>query len=136
MSEVVKMNRVLERRKQSNEWSVIKIFQFIFIEKKVFLFIIALLLGRAVILYNISPFALAFLATAWATRQKRMMVLVALTFIGAVTFSVEQGSFVLLSSILFFLFTRFLQDRSHLKFIILFVFLSTVLTNFPSIHCK
>lgn len=128
MSEAVKMNRVLERRKQSNEWSIIKLFQFIFIEKKVFLFIIALLLGRAVILYNISPFALAFLATAWSTRQKRMMALVVLTFIGAVTFSVGQGTFVLLSSILFFIFTRFLHDRSHIKFIILFVFLSTVLT--------
>ena len=128
MSEAIKMDHVLEKRKKREKRSLLAILQFIFIEKKVFLFIIALLLGRAVILFNISPFALAFLATLWSTHQKRMFVLAALVCIGAFTHSLEQASFIFLSITIFYLFTRFLKNRSHLKFLMLFVFLSSILT--------
>src|SRR5699024_5001852 len=132
------MDHVLEKRKKREKRSLLAILQFIFIEKKVFLFIIALLLGRAVILFNISPFALAFLATLCSTHQKRMFVLAALVCIGAFTHSLEQASFIFLSITIFYLFTRFfnifylfthfIKNRSHLKFFMLFVFLSYILT--------
>lgn len=128
MSEALKIDHVLEKRRQRSKRSLVDVLQFIFIEKKVFLFIVALLLGRAVILYNISPFALAFLATVWSTHQKRMFVVAALIFIGALTYSVEQAVFIMLSTTIFYLFTRFLKDRSNLRFIMLFVFLSSILT--------
>lgn len=128
MSEALKMDHVLEKRRQKDKRSLSSILQYIFIEKKVYLFIIALLLGRAVILYNISPFALAFLATVWLTHQKRLFLITALTCLGALTYSVEQASFILLSTTLLFLFAKFLKDRSHVKFIMLFVFLSSILT--------
>src|SRR5690625_741725 len=116
------IDHVLEKRRQRSKRSLVDVLQFIFIEKKVFLFIVALLLGRAVILYNISPFALAFLATVWSTHQKRMFVVAALIFFGALTYSVEQAVFIMLSTTIFYLFTRFLKDRSNLRFIMLFFF--------------
>jgi len=128
VSEALKIDHVLEKRRQRSKRSLVDVLQFIFIEKKVFLFIVALLLGRAVILYNISPFALAFLATVWSTHQKRMFVVAALIFFGALTYSVEQAVFIMLSTTIFYLFTRFLKDRSNLRFIMLFVFLSSILT--------
>lgn len=128
MSEVLKIDHVLERRRQKAKRSLVDILQYIFIEKKLFLYIVALLLGRAVILYNISPFALAFLATVWSTHQKRMFLIAALIGVGALTHSVEQAVFIMLATTIFYLFTRFLKDRSHLRFIMLFVFLSSILT--------
>src|SRR5699024_2232892 len=122
------MDHVLEKRKKREKRSLLAILQFIFIEKKVFLFIIALLLGRAVILFNISPFALAFLATLWSTHQKRMFVLAALVCIGAFTHSLEQASFIFLSITIFYLFTRFFKNRSHFMFLLLFVFLYSILS--------
>lgn len=128
MSEAIKIDPALKRRKQKDKRSLTQVLHLIFIEKKVFLLIIALLLGRAVILYNISPFALAFLATAWATHQKRLLSLMVIASFGALMYSTEQAIFILLSSFILFIFVSFLKNRSKMKWMMLFVFLSSTLT--------
>src|SRR5690625_6026318 len=71
------------------------------LDKGWLLCIVGFLLGRAVILSVVSPFAVAFLATLWVMqRDKAFKVMIAVT-IGAFTFSLSQGLFVMLSMVLF-----------------------------------
>src|SRR5699024_8471152 len=102
-------------RREREKRSVIDMLQFIFIEKRVALFIIALLLGRAVILYHISPFAFAFLATAWFTKQKNLWLIFLFVCGGAFTYSLGQAAFVFLSALLFFIFAKAFLQRSYMK---------------------
>src|SRR5699024_5568739 len=100
----------------------------LFIEKRLLLFFVGFLLGRAVILYNISPFAIALLATAWAGHQKRMFALSVFIMIGSFTYSIEQAVFMSLSIAVFYILTRFLKERMNLAFLMPFVFIATVAT--------
>jgi len=124
----MKMENAIESKRAKVKKGLYTSFQEIFISKGLLLYIIGLLLGRAVILYNISPFAIAFLATVWAVYQKRMLMIILFILIGAWTYSVEHAVFITLSIILFVIMASFLKDRTNFKFLILFVFFSTVMT--------
>src|SRR5699024_4391528 len=89
---------------------------------------IGFLLERAFVLYEISLFALPFVVTAWALQQKRMLLLSRLVIFGALTYSVEQALFVTVLLVVFFIQARFLNDRTNLRFLIPFVFLSIAAT--------
>lgn len=128
MSEAIKIDHILDRRREREKRSVIDMLQFILFEKRIALFIIALLLGRAVILYHISPFALAFLATAWFTKQKHLWLIFLFVCGGAFTYSLGHAAFVLLSAILFFTFAKAFLHRAYKKRIFFIVFLSSVMT--------
>lgn len=128
MSEALKMEPILDRRREKEKRSFIDILQFIFFEKRVALFIIALLLGRAVILYHISPFALAFLATVWYTKQKNAWLVFLFVCVGAFTYSLGQAAFIFLSTLLFFVFAKSFLHRTYIKRIFLVVFMSSVMT--------
>ena len=128
MGLAMKMENAIESKRAKVKKGLYTSFQEIFISKGLLLYIIGLLLGRAVILYNISPFAIAFLATVWAVYQKRMLMIILFILIGAWTYSVEHAVFITLSIILFVIMASFLKDRTNFKFLILFVFFSTVMT--------
>src|SRR5699024_4758076 len=128
VSEAIKIDHILDRRREREKRSVIDMLQFILFEKRIALFIIALFLGRAVILYHISPFALAFLATAWFTKQKHLWLIFLFVCGGAFTYSLGHAAFVLLSAILFFTFAKAFLHRAYKKRIFFIVFLSSVMT--------
>src|SRR5690625_5236965 len=124
----MKMENAIESKRAKVKKGLYTSFQEIFISKGLLLYIIGLLLGRAVILYNISPFAIAFLATVCAVYHKRMLLIILFILIGACTYSVEHAVFITLSIVLFVMMASFLKDRTNFKFLILFVFFSTVMT--------
>lgn len=128
VSQAIKIESVLEKKRSNWKKRISASLKEIFIEKKLLLFLVGLLLGRAVILYNISPFAIAFLATAWAVYQRRMFVVVAFVLFGAWTYSLEHAVFITISTVVFMVFVQFLKDRSNTRVLMLFIFLSTVLT--------
>src|SRR5699024_3549659 len=109
MGQTMKIDNVLHNRQVGSKWksTVQSMLRTVLIEKGLLLLMIGFLLGRAVVLYEISPFALAFVATAWAMQQKRMLPL---------------------SMFVFFIQSRFLNDRTNLRFLIPFVFLSIAAT--------
>src|SRR5699024_12410951 len=97
-------------------------------KKDLVVFMISFLLGRAVVLYEISPFALSLVATAWSMQQKRMLPLSMFVIFWALTYSLEQALFVTVLLVVFFIQARFLNDRTNLRFLIPFVFLSIAAT--------
>src|SRR5690625_7700473 len=101
VSQAIKVESVLEKKRSNMKRRISNSLKDIFIEKKLLLFLVGLLLGRAVILYNISPFAVAFLATAWAVYQKRMFTIIAFILLGAWSYSLEHAVFISLSLIVF-----------------------------------
>src|SRR5690625_3935373 len=131
----MKMENVMERKRVKVKKGLYSSLQEIFISKGLLLYIIGLLLGRAVILYNISPFAIAFLATVWAVYQKRTMMVILFILLGAWTYSVEHAVFITISIILFVIMTSFLKDRTNFKFLMLFLFFSTVMTKIGIDSC-
>lgn len=128
VSQALKIESVLEKKRSRIKKGIAVSLREIFIEKKLLLFLVGLLLGRAVILYNISPFAVAFLATAWAVYQKRMLAVITFILIGAWSYSLDHAVFISISLVVFMIFAQFLKDRSKIRMLMLFVFLSTVLT--------
>src|SRR5690625_890296 len=90
----MKMENAIESKRAKVKKGLYTSFQEIFISKGLLLYIIGLLLGRAVILYNISPFAIAFLATVWAVYQKRMLMIILFILIGAWSYLVDTLVFL------------------------------------------
>ena len=66
MGQALKIESVMGKKRRKWKKAIFSTTRDIFIEKQLLLFLVGLLLGRAVILFNISPFAIAFIATAWA----------------------------------------------------------------------
>lgn len=128
MGQALKLENRIDRKRSLHRKTFGTILKTLLIEKRLLLFFIGFLLGRAVILYNISPFAIALLATAWAGHQKRMVSLSFFIVMGALTYSVEQGVFIGLAIFVFYIQTRFLKDRMNLRFLMPFVFLATAAT--------
>src|SRR5690625_1366806 len=127
MNEAINVKSVMSKRDNFRQSSY-KLLKKIFVEKKVLLFLVSFLLGRAVILYSISPFTIAFLATVLLTYRKRLFVLSTLALFGAWTYTFEHATFITLSSLIFLLFMKFLQRKNKLITVILFMTLSLILT--------
>src|SRR5699024_3956137 len=127
LSQALKIETAL-RKRSKGKGRIYAALKEIFIEKKLLLLLVGLLLGRAVILYNISPFAIAFLATFWSVYKRRMLPIIAFVLGGAWSYSVEHGIFVTISTAVFMIFVQFLKNRSNMRLLMLFIFLSTVLT--------
>lgn len=96
--------------------------------KVVLLSLVGLLLGRAVILYEVSPFAVAFLATIILVYQKRVLTIVLFISMGAWTYSIEHAVFVCLSLIIFILLYNLQRSKRNVRLLMLFVLLATVST--------
>lgn len=131
MSETWRANLVVQENDVKKNF--LSILYTYLIQKQIFLYITALLLGRAVILFQISPFALAFLAACMMYVQKRTGFIALFLVVGSWTYSVEHALFITIS-IMFFLFsTRFLANKANVKMQILFLFFS-ILTARTFLH--
>ncbi|MEC0282538.1 stage II sporulation protein E [Terribacillus saccharophilus] len=64
------------------------------IEKAWLLALVGFLLGRAVVLTTVSPFAVAFLASIWLTRRKKMVQITLATVAGASTYHWTHGLYI------------------------------------------
>lgn len=90
---------------------------------------IALLLGRAVILGAISPFAIAYVAALTVVfQQYRLLVFICMT-IGAYTHSLEQAGYIAIALMIFYSL-QYLANRkaNQLGFIYVFVFFSIAIS--------
>ncbi|WP_347836543.1 hypothetical protein [Gracilibacillus sp. JCM 18860] len=68
------------------------------IEKGFLLCLLGLLLGRAVILSTLSPpFALAFIVSVWYLRRDKVVALICFSLIGACTYSIMHGVYLVLA---------------------------------------
>src|SRR5699024_4807138 len=96
------------------------------LEKGWLFFLVGFLLGRAVILSVVSPFAVAFLAAIWLIhREKAAKVMLSILAV-ALSFSVTHGIFMTLAMILFvFLAGIFKHVNKQQILIPLFVFIAT-----------
>lgn len=89
--------------------------------------LVGFLLGRAVILSVVSPFAVAFLATLWLMHKDKAAKTLLATMIGAFTISLTHGVFVGISLFFFIIISTIFQNvKSEQIKIPIFVFLATV----------
>lgn len=122
MGEVLKVRNMLVKKSEPWISKLYRIFYIWLIDRQLLLFFIGLLLGRAVILFNISPFAIAFLATALWSKLKRTFTITMFILIGAWSYSVEHGIFITLSIGAMYLFYYFIRRNRKLKWLIAAVF--------------
>lgn len=86
---------------------------------------VALLIGRAIILTNLSPFAVAFIAAIWLTYRQRLLPTMMFVAVGALSQSFEHGIFIVFAMFIFFILAYlFQQSMARRTLIALFVFLS------------
>ncbi|MFD1039870.1 stage II sporulation protein E [Virgibacillus byunsanensis] len=99
----------------------------ILLEKGWLFYIVGFLLGRAIILSMVSPFAVAFLATIWIVHKEKTPTVMLAVLAGAASYSIGHGVFVALAMIVFILLAGIFKRTSKQQIIIpVFVFLSTV----------
>ncbi|MDF0727820.1 stage II sporulation protein E [Cytobacillus sp. S13-E01] len=106
--------------------------QHVFLHKGLMIMVIGFLLGRALILTQITPFALPFFASVYLMRRDRAGIAMLSVLAGAMTLSVNVTIFTFASIILFLLVqklaTKFKQEPIRaLPFLVLFSSLSTKL---------
>jgi stage II sporulation protein E len=98
----------------------------ILLERSWLFYVIGFLLGRAVILSVVSPFAVAFLATVWFVHKEKTVRTIVAIMLGALSYSVTHGIFIALGLLVFvFLAGLFKQAKRQQLLIPLFVFLAT-----------
>src|SRR5699024_11491359 len=99
----------------------------ILIDQGWFFIIAGFLLGRAIILSAVSPFAIAFVATIWLTHRNQALKTLLAIVVGALSFSMMHGMFITLSlTVLMFLIGFFNHVDKNRVLIPLFAFFATV----------
>lgn len=98
-------------------------------EKGWLFFLVGFLLGRAVILTEVSPFAVAFLATIWFVDRTKALPTMLAILVGSVSYSFTHSLFLIMAMTVFiFLAAIFKNKKSQQILVPLFVFLSTILS--------
>ncbi|RDW15316.1 stage II sporulation protein E [Oceanobacillus arenosus] len=98
----------------------------VLLDKGLLYFIVGFLLGRAVILSVVSPFAIAFIATMWFIHREKSAKSMLAVLLGALSYSLTHSMFILLALIIFvFLGALFKNKKNQQVIIPLLVFLST-----------
>lgn len=128
MSETVKVDRFFMRKRAKKHKGFIHGMKEIMLSQGGLLCLVGFLLGRAAILYDVSPFAVAFLATVWLIYQKQLFLITISIALGACTHSMEQAVFVCLSLFIFVLMFNVMQKKRKVSFMMSFVLLSTICT--------
>src|SRR5690625_758844 len=98
------------------------IYQWI-IEKNILFYLVAFLLGRAVILNELIPFSLAYLVSVRLVKKENERKVIIFSLIGALTVNLTHLSIVLGSYLFFFLFNSFhfvAKSKKHLPCLIFF----------------
>ncbi|MDL4840497.1 stage II sporulation protein E [Aquibacillus rhizosphaerae] len=99
-----------------------------FLEKGWLLFIVGFLLGRAIVLSSLSPFALAFLASVWFMRKEKSFKLMLATIAGSITLGWEHGLYIGTTMVVFIFLVSFFKHMEHQQKIIpIVVFFSSIL---------
>ncbi|GGK01150.1 stage II sporulation protein E [Lentibacillus kapialis] len=97
------------------------------LEKGWLFFLVGFLLGRAVILSVVSPFAVAFLAGIWLIHRRKAAKVMIAVFAGAFSYSVTHGLFITLAMTLFIFMAGIFKNVSRQQVLIpIFVFFSTL----------
>ena len=103
----------------------------LFIKRGMIYTLVGLLLGRAIILSAVSPFAIAFLATIWYTNREHTAKVTLAILIGSISISGMQSANHAIGICLFlFLATIFEHKGRPSHTLPLFVFMATTLTRF------
>lgn len=90
--------------------------------------IVGFLLGRAVILSSVTPFAIAFLATIWFIHRRKSAKVMLAILLGAFSLSMIQGVFITIALLIFILLAGlFKQAKREQIRLPVFVFLSTII---------
>lgn len=120
----------MQRRKLTNfQRGIFKYFKTILLERGLLLFLVGVLLGRAVILSAVSPFAIAFLATIWTIHRKKSRYMILAILLGAISQSIIHSVFIILSTILYLMLVNlFKKINNHQIGTPVLVFISTVLS--------
>src|SRR5690625_2793954 len=99
----------------------------IMLEKGWLFVIVGFLLGRAIILSVVSPFAVAFLATIWFVHRDKSAKVMLAVLAGALTYDVTHGVFIMLAMLVFIFLAALFKNKRNLQITIpLLVFISTV----------
>lgn len=128
VGEVIKVRNFLVRKSEPLRSKFMTLLYNWFIEKQLLLFLIGLLLGRAVILFNISPFAIAFIATTLLIKLKRSFTIAMFILIGAWSHSASHGVFMTISLMVLYLMYYFIRNNPQLKWFILAAFLAPMIS--------
>lgn len=121
----------IEVNTQSRNFTMLRNRVNIYIKKalleKGWLFImVGFLLGRAIILSVVSPFAVAFLATVWFVHRDKSPKVMLAILIGAYSYSISHGIFVTIAIVLFvFIAALFKKAKNEQVIIPMIVFIST-----------
>src|SRR5690625_1101756 len=101
--------------------------QTLMIERGWLLCIVGFLLGRAVVLSVVSPFAVAFLATLWLMQRDKAFKVMIATSIGAFTFTLAQGIYVSIAMLIFILIAGLFKKTKNKQVAIpLFVLIASM----------
>jgi stage II sporulation protein E len=102
--------------------------EWLFIQKGVALFVIGFLLGRALILSHLTPFALPFFASVYIVRRDRSPLALMGLLAGSLTISLANISYTFAATVLFLLTFRLTQNyrKSDVKAVPFFVFFSSL----------
>lgn len=107
----------IERMRQwISEWA-----NTFFLEKGWLYALAGFLLGRAIILGEVSPFATAFIAVMWFLHREKMFKSLLAVFAGALTISLWHGAFIGISIIVFLLLAAWFKKKENQQTIIPFL---------------
>lgn len=115
------LNVYAEKMKTSRSLKWLKrSYQFVS-EKDLLLYMIAFLLGRAVILDELIPFSLAYLVSVWVVKKERCRFVIIWSLLGALTISLSNLIILLISFLFFGFFVSlglFVESKKYLPYII------------------
>src|SRR5690625_3276692 len=116
-------NLIEEKNKRNHRWRWLENMYRSIREQDLVLYIVAFLLGRAVILNELITFSLAYLVSVWLVKKERSRLVVVASLLGAITVGVTNGLILAISFLLFGFFVTlglFIDSQKHLPYIIFF----------------
>lgn len=96
-------------------------------DKGLLLYIVAFLLGRAVVLNALSPFALAYLASVWFIQKEKANRCLFISLAGALTIGVLHSTYLVMATAIFMLFTLFGEKEDQQRRVPILVFLASII---------
>ncbi|WP_425571913.1 stage II sporulation protein E [Pontibacillus salipaludis] len=91
------------------------------IERGWLLWIVGFLLGRAIVLSSVSPFALSFLASVWLMRKDKSLKVMTAVLCGSLTYHWQHSLYVFAAMLSFFLLAFVLQRMKKQQEVLPFV---------------
>lgn len=116
-----KHNNTRRKKRLEHIYQIIK-------EKDILILVVAFLLGRAVILSELTPFSLAYLVSVWLVKKERCRLVILVSLLGAVTISISNSLIIMISFLFFGFFVSLgvlVESKKYLPYI---VFISNFLS--------